>query len=526
MTGADDIQFIDNALPPLPAGDYTLEVRQAIELPPHYAPPAPYETIRRMRVAGPHFTLAPGDVAAFIPAANSVAAYEHVLPAAVLAQSGLPWQISLGGARSGPLVAPWMAVLLLLPEEILAPAGEGGAAALAGSFTVPLAAYLEPPSGCFGPQFSAQEKAAFLRQYDKLSVAVVDVAAGAFAAIAPSLEDLPYLAHARDVDIEHQVIDEGQEPGRVAVVLGNRLPMGSASGLYLAHLVSLEGFASVLPGGAALPAGTAAVRLVSLASWVFTSLGQSSDFAGTMAGLDAGTLRLPEPPPAVARRASGTPDTTIREALALGYTAMRYATRLGEETTGWYRGPCLPVPMMRNAQPPFGAAEAGLIYDWDRPQRTSDGLFDLSFAVAWQTGRLAALADRQFVTALLAWVRETNDLARLLAERLDWLRRYPGIAAVNDAGQLLAPDLLRHRAFRLLADGLAPLLAPPDPRLQGDAAAVLARPWPLFGPPRDPTGILAQLPRYPGVVPPGVLLDRLAAGDDVFAAPQSGTAAS
>jgi hypothetical protein len=505
---AFDVYFVDNFLPALTARDYLLEVEQTVELPAEYGPPAPYQNSKRMRVAGPHFGLDSSDVASVYPPPNSQDRYSNILPCVVLVNRGLPWQITIGGPLSGPQVAPWMALFLVTPEEIVAPPDQNASGNLNGTRVIPLTEYLNPPSGVFGPQFTEHEKQAFEKQYEKLSVTVVDVTRELFSAIAPALDELPFLAHVREIETEHQEISKVGEDGWVASVLGNRFPSGSKSGVYIAHLVSLEGFGGVLPGSGTVPESASAVRLVSLASWAFNSLEGGGDFAKLMAQLDSNTLRMPE----LVKDPGTEPEKEIAAALACGYTAMPYQTRLGELTTGWYRGPCLPVPMQRNMQPSYPAAEAGLIYDWNREAKTSRGLFDLSFGTAWQTGRLCALADRQFVTALLAWIRENNTIAQLLAERIALFQRYPSFELPNEVEELLSPDLLRRSSRRFFIETLAPMMSPPDPRVNRDLPLHLAEPRPLLGPPRDATGILSQLERYPGVVSPASYLDHLSGG--------------
>lgn len=498
-----DVCFADNILPPLPARDYLLEVEQAVELPPQFDPPEPYRNTKRMRVTGQHFGLDASDVLSVYPAANSQARYSDVLPCVVLANRTLPWQITIGGPTFGPRVAPWMALFLVTPEELVLSADRRGASGdVTGTQVVPLKDYLTPPSGTFGPDFTAQEKEAFEKQYEKLTVTVVELTAETFTAIAPSLEELPFLAHVRELETEHQELDAAPEDGFVGAILGNRFPSGSKSGLYIAHLVSLEGFSGVLPGSGALPPGTRAVRLVSLSSWAFNSLDGGGDFAALMANLNAGAMRMP----ALVEQPRTEPEHQVTNALARGYTAMSYQTRLGERTTGWYRGPCLPEPMQRNVQPSWPAPEAGLIYDWNRAQQTSTGLFDLSFGTAWQTGRMCALADRQFVIALLAWIRENNALAQLLAERIALLQTYSSLELSTEPEELLSPDLVRRASRRFLTETLAPMMAPAD----RDLPPLLVRPRPLLGPPRDATKILAELDRYPGVLGPASYLDHLA----------------
>ena len=210
-------------------------------------------------------------------------------------------------------------------------------------------------------------------------------------AVAPRSTELPFLAHVRQVDPEDQEIVTGtREDEWFSVIVGNCVPRGSSSTLYVAYLVSLEGFESYLPDRGEAPRGTN-LRLLALASWTFNSRGRDLFFKQLMADLDVDVLRLREAPEPDGKviRATTTSEPTVHAlppveqvaaALGLGYTALDYQTRVGERTAAWYRGPCLPVDMRRNMQPPYTTAESALIYE------PTDGMFDVSYAVDWQTG--------------------------------------------------------------------------------------------------------------------------------------------
>ncbi|HEX8174270.1 MAG TPA: hypothetical protein VF543_04015 [Pyrinomonadaceae bacterium] len=187
---------------------------------------------------------------------------------------------------------------------------------------------------------------------------------------------------------------------------------------WVAHLVSLEGFADYLVDNPAWPSGTERVRLVSLYSWNFTCLSESGDFRDLMLNLIAGQaqggggllLRLPV---TSAQQPSGSPEATAQQALTAGYTALGYETMIGDDTFAWYRGPLVPAPrpLFQNASAYTSAASA-MIYD------QSNALFDQSYAAAWQTGRLLALSDQSFGTKLLQLRRAGNAMVNLLAGRL------------------------------------------------------------------------------------------------------------
>ncbi|MBV9957862.1 MAG: hypothetical protein JO360_05540, partial [Acidobacteria bacterium] len=188
---------------------------------------------------------------------------------------------------------------------------------------------------------------------------------------------------------------------------------------WVAHLVSLEGYENYLVDSPAWPSGTNNVRLVSLYSWNFTCLSESGDFRDLMLNLIQGEavggagllLRLPV---TSAQQPSGSAQATVQQALNEGYAAVSYETMIGDDTFAWYRGPFAPAPRpLFQHGTPYGSSAAAMIYD------QSNALFDQSYAVAWQTGRLVALADQSFGAKLLAWRRAGNRTVNLLAARLN-----------------------------------------------------------------------------------------------------------
>jgi hypothetical protein len=188
---------------------------------------------------------------------------------------------------------------------------------------------------------------------------------------------------------------------------------------WVAHLVSLEGFSDYLVDTPAWPTGTTRVRLVSLYSWNFTCLSESGDFKDLMLNLIAGQaqggagllLRLPV---TSEQQPAGSVQATVQGALNQGYAALSYETMIGDETFAWYRGPFAPAPRPLFSQSnPYTSASSAMIYD------EKNALFDQSYATAWQTGRLLALADKSFGAKLLQWRRRANSTVNLLAARLN-----------------------------------------------------------------------------------------------------------
>jgi hypothetical protein len=470
-----EIGFVDNQVPALLANDYAVALAQTVT---GDGVAGTYAYDQTMQVIGPHFGLDGVSVHAMYPPAGSTADYTEAVPSIVLNRPALPWMIAPTPAQneSGPLVTPWLMLLLLTPEEIITPAGV--TTSPSGAHSVPLADYLSPRTDIVGPDFTKQQIAEFEADYPaNYETLVVDVAAEAFTATAPTVDELTYLAHARDVDADDGELGPDTDDGLYSVVIGNRLARGSATGIYLAHLVSAEGFTTLLPP-ADLPAGTTAVRLVSLASWTFTGTPGTGNFAGQMANLGVGLPILPTSQPAHPSPAQ----QVIAGAVTNGYVGLAYQTRFGEQTICWYRGPGLPLLMQANPQPAYTGSSQALIYD------TATGMFDVSYAVAWETGRMLLLANRAITVSLLAWLRRQQKTSHLLLDRLRRMsiRTDPSLSSPNE---LTAPRLVSHHARSLLADRMSRGLTAPN------GAG-------LFGPIVDATGLRHVARRLPGLHPP------------------------
>lgn len=428
------LDIYDNAIPALQGGDYTLTVEQSVVLPTQFDSPLPYQFTQNFTVDGPHIALGANGVEAVYPPSGAQGQFDDVLPHVVLNQRTLPWQINPGGAATPS--TPWLALLLLEPTDFLTPPANG-----TGTQTVPLAQYFIPPSSTTqGPVISSQEQQAWIEQFPNANVTVIDVLWQSWLDLAPGLGELPYLAHVREVEATGDWY---------SVIVGNRLSAGTAT--YIAQLVSVEGMTSFLPGQN--PAITpTAIRLLSLASWTYSTVATPGDFATLMQNLDDGLLQMP---PSLVGGTTTQPEQFVVAALNDGYTGLQYETRLGEPTVAWYRGPAIPQLLEANFQPAYPSAEAALLYD------QTTGMFDVSYAAAWQTARLLTLANRQVVVQLLQLVNGGLSQLQLLAERRQLLADHDQLE-VDDAS-LLERGAIRDAVRRYLARKVAPKLTDARP---------------------------------------------------------------
>ena len=412
-------RFIDRVTPPLGPGDYTVTVTQTVTA---AGVAEGYQATQRFSVAGAHASLPAGAVASVFPPPASQGDFANALPHVALSEPSLPWQRTPGGPPPSPatLLGSWLAVLVF-------DAGDPPPAPR----TITLA---ELASG------SRVYSAPYTRETGEQPtdpVTVIDVPVDLFAAIAPAAADLPWLAHVRSVDVAAKATDrDSAAPTDYAVVLANRLPApGTVS---TAHLVSLEGLGDRLPGGTASLSGYDAVRLISLVSWSFGTEQLTETFSDALAALSLGPLQRPFD--ADAGAGSSAARAAVQTAFGLGYVPFDHTLRNGDATVSWYRGPLLPRTSAASLQPPFA--------DPDQLTRLDpgSGMFDVSYSAAWTLGRLLALRDNGFATALYRWkLSQTADaVAALEQERLDGLvpETDPGDDQVKRAVKaLLAPAL-------------------------------------------------------------------------------------
>jgi hypothetical protein len=399
-------------------------------------------------VAGPRLALAPTDVVAVRPPAGSQGGYDTWLPHVLLAQRSLPWQVAISDQPPTP-PTPWLALLLLTRAEIDVQ-GSPPAAGTTGIQTVTIADYLTPPSGTLGPQITAGLTNAAQEQ-PQMTCTIVDVDFETFRAVAPETMELPFLANVRYIDASDQETLDAPYPGWYSLVIGNRLPVGAPDATYIAHLVSVEGFAEQLPDQPGAN-GYNLVRLVSLTSWTFSCIEDPGDFTALMQKLDVSPFTVP-----ITGIDTDPSSQLVADAAAEGYAMLNYTSRLGEQTVAWYRGPLQPAPVAANPQPPYPSAAAALIYD------TATGMFDTSYAAAWEIGRLLTLANGPVATSLATWIATATNANQQLVEAARTSERTVQPSTIEPHGRRgAAQHLIVGRVIPALVgdDNHRPVLAP------------------------------------------------------------------
>ena len=105
-------------------------------------------------------------------------------------------------------------------------------------------------------------------------------------------------------------------------------------------------------------------------------------------------------------------------ALKRGYVPLDYKPLHSTPTLAWYRGPLAPFPRQRLNRPAFDRADAALIFD------DKNGMMDVSYASAWELGRLLALSSPAFAKGLHLFVERSQNAAEFAKEIESFLEQH------------------------------------------------------------------------------------------------------
>ena len=378
------VTLYDSAVPPLTAGEYTVQVKQKVKYwdwektdgqLKKLQKESPFDKSFKFQVSGPRFSLSPAEIYERYPAADAKGAFSETFPHIVLSRRTLPWERRLKG-DDPKRPRPWLALLLLNEHEIGPdPEGEQRLNNAPAKDLHTAGADVLVPDGEKIDEWEKEEHCLTL-----------DLSVQHFQAIAPSWNDLPYLAHVRKVDTTDHMEAAGiDDEGWFSVVICNRLPTPGLE--HRAFLISLENLNDYLPPSKIDPKYKT-VRLVVLAHWRFVDDAKRSA-QQLLTNLHCSALRLPEDDKPVDQ------DEKIEKTLRFGYVPLLHTTADGYRTVSWYRGPFAPYFLPTKPKDKvYPSADAALRYD---PEH---GLFDVSYSAAWQLGRILGLQNQPFARAI------------------------------------------------------------------------------------------------------------------------------
>ena len=426
------IDFIQSHQPVLESGEYRVTIDQTLDDTGSKISSQSYQITKNFYVSGERFHILPEHIKSAFPPPHSLGEHSNVLPHLMLSRNTLPWERE---AVPGTTATPWMALLVIHESE----------AADVTEATVSLSDLTTASSvSPFFPGISDLEPG----QTGDLKIAVVDIKKSLLDQILPNQQALEFLTHIRQgKDNNGNLVGED-----IAVLIANRLPQpGAANTVYL---ISLEDRYNANGSFNDQGAGNNdMIRFVKLYSWSFTStehfkvsetfLEKASnlpqtiknkivllqdreffteadfssaltneagltaqelsdheaaifedfaygDFANILNHLDrtTETLRLPD-----------VNDATADPYLQSGFYPLSHKLRGGAQTVSWYHGPLSPQSNTESINFPAQGSDALLRY------YEAISMFDVSYAAAWELGRLLALQNTHFSTELYRWKR-------------------------------------------------------------------------------------------------------------------------
>lgn len=429
------VTFVEFQEPKLKAGSYSLTAQltagpKKTPGPRTTGPGDPTnftEVVRRFAVLGPRFQLGGDDLVSLFPPPNANGEFNGVLPHAVLARPTLPWLRDCI-PEHGFANVPWLAVLTLQEDEIVLPEKQDTPVVrMTAADLVPFGKQIKVEGkdhpGWLGkmPDGTVSYPGMDDLDYGEAAtdpVDIIDLDVKLFSRIAPTAKDLPLLANVRVTDTYDSVDNKDFYITR-GIVLGNRV--GRVGHKAMAFLVSLENLGPFLPDDNGNPSGqfgpAKTIRLTVLASWRFSVNDGGESLTALLRNFNTDkitTVRMPGLPvdPAAVELAknhepvppgitTADADAMAANALAAGFVPLAHHLREAGQTVSWYRGPLLPYGGVRPYPlPTVSTPDALLRYD---PYM---GMFDVSYAAAWQLGQLLGLASRAFSIALYQWKQQ------------------------------------------------------------------------------------------------------------------------
>ena len=448
------VSFIQHDLPGIPAGTYHLEVEQEVTKANGQSVMSPIKRTFDFAVMGDRFRLTKPtqSIYAVYPPADAAGKYDTVLPHVVFTNTSLPWSRQLKKkeqAIASNIDKPTWLTVLLLDEDDVDVASFSKLSLKTKQLTIQDLFTSALPEN-YVSYFENIAPTEALDAGEQLSdtIEVLDIPMGLFQKLAPSIDDLKVMAHVRKVSLLNKptmpgISDKGEPEGSFSIVFGNRLPQSLKK--TTAYLVSLEGIGEYLPTNAGNPKQGVdpkkILRLAVLKSWSFSSNGQSATFADRMQRLNGGTPTSAEQAINEHQNLSTTltlPTSekalpVVKQVLNMGYVPLNHELRSVDvpknvskkkeikpsdltvnKTVSWYRGPLIPYEIKENSiRLPISSPDKVTVYD------PTMGMFDTSYAAAWSLGRLLALQNKAFSTALYVWKKGlTQDILNRVENNL------------------------------------------------------------------------------------------------------------
>ncbi|KAH7227157.1 uncharacterized protein BKA55DRAFT_584232 [Fusarium redolens] len=246
------------------------------------------------------------------------------------------------------------------------------------------------------------------------------------------IEQYKYMSHVREINTEGCPDAGVQEQGIFSVVIASRtgalrdkvlrnnawteLPTNiSQPRTQICHLVSIEHLDSTVDTWTP-DQPSQRVGMISLFSWIYTAMPPNPvNFVTAVRNLTENQQMLRVDDKVLAgldlanKQNNAFRDTSsiksqvstvLADRLRMGYTISRWRTQTGEETSAFTRGPLVPLPTPAVPAPNTIQDCSFTSQDYQILDSTT-GMMDLSYSSAWQLGKLLAISDTTFSSALM-----------------------------------------------------------------------------------------------------------------------------
>lgn len=419
------VQFIQFHQPALESGTYHLKVEQTIKDTQNRIEGSDGKTYSReltFAVQGERFgPIPPTDVYAVFPPLESLGEHSNVLPHVTFKRSTLPWE-RYPGTEDDNL--PWL-ILLLFRESDFDDNEEDTPKPKNITLSELIATTNNNPDIKYPTDMELE-----LGQLLEQQVTVIDIKKKYLVDILPTYADLSFTSHVRQTINPYEILDLKERPKgeEYSTIISNRLP--EPNGKSTVYLVSIEGrypdsnnnqFDYQNAGDDDY------IRFVSLGSWEFSCIDPQQSFTQLLQRLNhnPSTLRLAQ-----------SENLQAEEYLKKGYVAVAHSLRKGSKTYSWYRSPLstnFNDQEQKTYQFPVKASDQLLRYD------SEIGMFDISYAAAWQLGRMLMLENQGLAVQLFNWKREVVQVIKRLQQQEI---KFPLINPPSDETKLI-PDALK-----------------------------------------------------------------------------------
>ena len=407
-----EVTFIENQLPKLPAGKYQININQntggtgkggSVE--------DKFEDRKEIYIGAERFRVNPEELYSMYPPKSYSGDVAKCLPNIVFSNPALPWQRSIGTTTKKDLrTTPWLALLMFYNDEPIPNIKDISLNDLGDNL----------PSDTLYPNLVLEPG-----QLPDNSCQIIDIDVAVFNQISPTVEDLQYLSHIKEVNVIHKAakLDYDYHPKnglslntvkprqQFSVVICNRQPKPNTR----CHmfLVSYENMGQYLPendGTSNIKVSKSKVRLVVLENWEFYATQIQKNITDVIKNLNKTTKDKEGAPysapitlqlPLLAGASSDT-EKKVNNAFSMGFVPLDHQMRMGGNTVSWQRSPFIPYQANKTLTISQTCSDYLIRYN------EKDGMFDTTYASAWQLGKLLCIQDKGFAYQLYQWKRDKS----------------------------------------------------------------------------------------------------------------------